>query len=157
MSIVYYAGGRTSPLRGVDISNAMIELLAVVRWGALDYLVMDMPPGISDTILDTVRFVRKARFLIVTTPSKLAFETVRKLITLLKDLNVPILGVIENMRMKSSRFIQQQVEGMGVNFWGAIPFDTKLEDAIGDVKKLSETEFGKGMEDITVKNLNLED
>jgi ATP-binding protein involved in chromosome partitioning len=70
LSIIYYAGDNPSPLRGVDISNAMIELLAITQWGSLDFLIVDMPPGIGDIILDTIRLMKRAEFLIVTTPSK---------------------------------------------------------------------------------------
>ncbi|MCK5023812.1 MAG: P-loop NTPase, partial [Candidatus Aenigmarchaeota archaeon] len=55
MSIIYYTGDNPSPLRGGDISNAIIELLAITRWEELDFLVIDMPPGIGDIALDTIR------------------------------------------------------------------------------------------------------
>ncbi|HII85661.1 TPA: ATP-binding protein, partial [Candidatus Bathyarchaeota archaeon] len=57
MSLIYYSGGQAAPLRGEDTSNALIELLAVTRWGKLDYLVIDMPPGIGDAVLDLIRLV----------------------------------------------------------------------------------------------------
>ena len=87
MSIIHYVGDRASPLRGADFSNALIELLAVTVWGELDFLIVDMPPGISDAALDVIRLIRKAEFLVVTTPSRLAFETIRKFIDLLAELN----------------------------------------------------------------------
>jgi len=155
MSIIYYTADRASPLRGADFSNALIELLAVTVWGDLDFLVIDMPPGISDATLDLLRLVRKAEFLIVTTPSRLAFETVRKFIDLLLELNVPILGVIENMKMTDSDFIRREVERRGVKFWGEIPFDKNLEESIGDVHKLLKTKFGKTLERMINENLNL--
>ena len=148
MSIVYYSGEYASPLRGVDVSNALIELLAITRWNNLDFLIIDMPPGISDATLDVIRLVKRIKFVIVTTPSRLAFETVRKLISLLSELQIPIMGVIENMKMKKSRFIQQEVEGGGITFWGEIPFDTELEEAIGDVNKLYATQFGKKLREM---------
>lgn len=148
MSIIYYSGDAPSPLRGVDVSNAIIELLAITKWRPLDFLVVDMPPGISDATLDIIRLIRRINFLVVTTPSKVAFETVGKLIELLKDLNVPILGVIENMKMRDSLFIRKQVERYDVPFLGEIKFDPKLEDSIGDVDKLLETDFAKGLEKI---------
>jgi len=58
------------------------------------------------------------------------------------------VGVVENMKMKESRFIQQQIEGRGIPFWGEIPFDTMLEEAIGDVNKLLATQFGKKLGEI---------
>ncbi|MBE0520312.1 P-loop NTPase, partial [Candidatus Bathyarchaeota archaeon] len=91
---------------------------------------------------------KRIRFLMVTTPSRLAFETVRKLINLLSELRIPIMGVIENMKMKGSQFIQQQVEDRGITFWGEIPFDTELEEAIGNVNNLLATQFGKKLEEI---------
>lgn len=148
MSIVYYSGEYASPLRGVDVSNALIELLAVTKWNTLDFLIVDMPPGISDATLDVIRLLKRIKFVIVTTPSRLAFETVRKLISLLSDLGIPIMGVIENMKMKKSRFIQEQVEGRGITFWGEIPYDAQLEEAIGDVHKLLATQFGKKLGEI---------
>ena len=153
MSMVYYSGDYVSPLRGADVSNALIELLAITRWNTLDFLVIDMPPGISDATLDLVRLIKGIRFLMVTTPSQLAFETVRKLIDLLTKLKVPIIGVIENMKMKESSFIRQQVEGRGISFLGEIPFDTELEEAIGNVNKLSETVFGRKIGEIVPKSM----
>lgn len=148
MSIIYYSGDAPSPLRGADISNAIIELLAITKWPSLNFLVIDMPPGISDATLDVIRLIKRISFLVVTTPSKMAFETVRKLIRLLNGLKVPIVGVIENMKMADSSFIREQVEKYDVPFWGEINFDSKLEDSIGDVNKLLETEFAKSLEKI---------
>ncbi|MCW3994308.1 MAG: Mrp/NBP35 family ATP-binding protein [Candidatus Bathyarchaeota archaeon] len=148
MSIVYYSGEYALPLRGVDVSNALIELLAITRWDNLDFLIVDMPPGISDATLDVIRLVKRIEFVVITTPSRLAFETVRKLIDLLSELGIPIMGVVENMKMEESRFIQQQIEGRGITFWGDIPFDAELEEAIGDVNKLLATQFSKKLGEI---------
>ncbi|MCK4424041.1 P-loop NTPase [Candidatus Bathyarchaeota archaeon] len=153
MSIVYYSGDYVSPLRGADVSNVLIELLAITRWNTLDFLIIDMPPGISDATLDIIRLIKETKFLIVTTPSQLAFETVRKLINLLTALKIPIIGVIENMKMKESSFIRQQVKGRGIAFLGEIPFDTELEEAIGNVNKLSETVFSKKIGEIVAKSV----
>ena len=155
MSIIYYARDRASPLRGADFSNALIELLAVTVWGKLDFLVIDMPPGISDATLDILRLIRRAEFLVVTTPSRLAFETVRKFIDLLLESNVPVLGVIENMKMTNSNFIRREVEKRSVKFWGEIPFDKNLEESIGNAEKLLSTEFGKALKRMTTENLDL--
>jgi len=155
MSIVYYSGEQTLPLRGADISNALIELFAITRWNTLDFLIIDMPPGISDATLDIIRLVKKINFLIVTTPSQLAFETVRKLVSLLRELKIPIIGVVENMKIKDSSFIKQQVESKGLNFWGGIPFDKKLEESLGKVDKLLETVFARELKEIVSENLKL--
>jgi ATP-binding protein involved in chromosome partitioning len=153
MSIVYYAGERTLSLRGVDISNVLIELLSVTSWNALDFLIVDMPPGISDATLDLLRLIKGVKFLIVTTSSPLAFESVKKLMELLLELKMPVIGVVENMKMKESLFIQRQVEDRSIKFWGGVPFDAQLEEAIGDVNKLLETEFGKKLGELIERNL----
>ncbi len=151
MSIVYYSGNQATPLRGADVSNALIELLAITRWENLDFLVIDMPPGIGDATLDLLRLVKDIKFLIVTTPSRLAFETVRKLASLLKRLEIPIIGIVENMKMNGSKFIQRRVESLGLPFLGEIPFDNEIEGAIGNVDMLLKTVFAKKLESIAAK------
>ncbi len=143
MSIVYYAVDEPAPLRGVDISNAIIELMAITRWGELDYLVIDMPPGIGDATLDMIRLTQGIQFLLVTTPSRVAFETVRKLLELLRGLGVPVIGVVENMVMRPSGRIRGLLEGAGVPHLGTVAFDPELEDALGDVGKLMRTRFAE--------------
>jgi ATP-binding protein involved in chromosome partitioning len=136
MSLVYYSGNKALPLRGADTSNALIELLAVTLWSKLDFLIIDMPPGIGDAVLDLIRLVPRIEFLIVTTSSQLAFETVRKLVAVLRDSKVPVLGVVENMKMTESRNVLRETEALGLRFLGEIPYDPKVEAAIGDVVKL---------------------
>jgi ATP-binding protein involved in chromosome partitioning len=151
MSIVYYSGDLAAPLRGADVSNAFVELLSVTRWGKLDFLVLDMPPGIGDATLDLVRLIEKIEFLIVTTSSRLAFETVRKLTSLLKELKIPVIGVVENMKMNQSKTIRQQTKKLGLTYLGEMPYDNSVEEAIGNTKKLMNTTPGN-----RVKNLTME-
>jgi ATP-binding protein involved in chromosome partitioning len=148
MSIIYYTRDHPTPLRGSDVSNVLIELLAITQWGALDVLVLDLPPGLGDLTLDVIRFITATTFLLITTPSKLAFETARKLIRLLREQHTSIGGVVENMTRKDSPFIQSQVKRQSVSFLGAIAFDPDLEDAIGDVEKLQATKFMNAVNEI---------
>jgi ATP-binding protein involved in chromosome partitioning len=148
VSIVYYSKGGVLPLRGADVSNALIELLSIMRWGRLDFLVIDLPPGIGDVTLDLIRLIRGIRFLIVTTPSRLAFETVRKLARLLNDLHIPIVGVVENMKMTPSNFIKKQVQELGLEYLTEIPYDKELEATIGNVARLSETVLARKVEQL---------
>lgn len=143
MSLVYYSGDHAAPLRGVDTSNALIELLAVTLWSDLDYLVIDMPPGIGDAVLDLIRLVKRIEFVVVTTSSQLAFETVKKLGGLLRELKVPVLGVVENMKMNESVNLQRQTEKLGLKFLAGIPYDPKVETAIGDAGELLKTEIAQ--------------
>jgi ATP-binding protein involved in chromosome partitioning len=141
MSITYFSRNAPTPLRGVDASNALIELLAITRWSDLDYLIFDMPPGIGDLTLDVIRLIPNLAFILVTTPSKVSFETVRKLLQLLHEQQVPIIGVIENMSRGSSSYIQNNVEQLGHTYLGAIPFDSHLEAAIGNVPSILASSF----------------
>lgn len=151
MSIVYYTEDKPSPFRGIDISNIIIELLAITQWGKLDYLIIDMPPGIGDETLDVIRLVKNSKFLVVTTPSKVALGAVGKLLRLLKELEISTIGVIENMTMTKSSYISNEICQMKLNYLGSVSFDHKLEDAIGKPDKLMNTEFMKDF-DIIIKN-----
>ncbi|MBS7636856.1 P-loop NTPase [Candidatus Bathyarchaeota archaeon] len=141
VSIVAYSRENALPLRGADVSNALMELFATIIWGELDFLIVDMPPGISDALLDVIRLVKGINFLIVTTPSPLAFETVKKLLELLAELKVPVVGVVENMKIRESNFIPQNVRDAGFRFLGELPFDPKVEDSLGNVDTLLKTDF----------------
>jgi ATP-binding protein involved in chromosome partitioning len=141
MSITYFSRNAPTPLRGTDASNALIELLAITRWNDLDYLLFDMPPGIGDLTLDVIRLIPCLAFVLVTTPSKVSFETVRKLLQLLKEQQVPVIGVIENMKRMTTRYIQDHVVQMGHTYLGAVPFDPHLEKAIGNVSSLQASAF----------------
>jgi len=153
VSIVSYSHDDPLPLRGADISNALIELLAVTRWPDVDYLIIDMPPGTGDAMLDLVRLLKRVEFIIVTTPSPLAFETVKKVVTLLSEMKVPIAGMIENMKVKGSRFIEEQAVILRVPYWGALPYDTQIEDSLGSVSKLLRTSFGKELREMVLLRL----
>jgi len=153
MSLIHFSGDQATPLRGADVSNVLIELLAVTQWGELDFLVLDMPPGIGDAVLDLVRLVKRIEFLIVTTPSRLAFETVKKQVRLLQDLKVPIIGVVENMRMNQAKNIEQETVKLGLQFLAGIPYDSEVEDAIGDVTKLRGTTIAKKILKVVADNI----
>jgi ATP-binding protein involved in chromosome partitioning len=149
MSLVYFVGDNPVPLRGEDVSNALIELLAVTQWGTLDFLVIDMPPGIGDVILDLVRLIKRIEFLIVTTPSLLAFETVKKQVALLCELKMPIIGVVENMKMDVAEGVEVETGKFGLKYLGEIPFDPQVEGAIGNEEKLLNTAIAKKLKRIS--------
>ncbi len=143
MSIVHYSVNEPVPLRGADASNAIVELLAITRWEALDYLVIDMPPGIGDATLDMIRLIPRIEFLVVTTPSRLAYESVRKLLVLLKDQRMPTIGVIENMAMEHTAYIEAETKKVGSKYVGVLDYDASVEAAIGDPEALEKTKFYK--------------
>jgi ATP-binding protein involved in chromosome partitioning len=151
MSIVYFTEEKPSPFRGVDISNIILELLAITQWGSLDFLIIDMPPGIGDETLDVIRYMKNSEFLVVTTPSKVALAAVGKLLNILRELKKPILGVIENMTMTESPFIAEELRKLHVRYLGKIGFDETLEEAIGKPDKLIKTQLMNDLEKITSK------
>jgi ATP-binding protein involved in chromosome partitioning len=73
------------------------QFLRQVEWGALDYLVLDLPPGTGDIQLTIVQTVALAGTIIVTTPQEVALIDARKAATMFQKVNVPVLGLIENM------------------------------------------------------------
>ena len=150
MSIIYYVGNEPLPLRGEDISNAIIELLAITRWGPLDFLIIDMPPGIGDTTLDVIRLIKKAEFLIISTQSKTTLETVKRILKMLKELKIPVLGIVENMKTTNSSFMRNQLKIFDVPFLGEISFDKNFEDAIGSPNELLKTKFVQDLKKIVL-------
>lgn len=153
MSLVYFSGEKPAPLRGADVSNALIELLAVTQWGSLDFLVIDMPPGIGDVLLDLLRLVNRVEFLIVTTPSLLAFETVKKQASLLFEQKAPILGVVENMKRIKADNVKAETEKLGLRYLAEVSFDSGVEDSIGDEAKLLSSSIGKAIKQVAEKNI----
>ncbi len=151
MSIVIFTKDLPSAFRGIDITNIIIEILAITQWGKLDYLIIDMPPGIGDETLDVINLVKKSKFLVVTTPSKVAMGAVSKLLLMLKEQKLPTIGVVENMKMKKGDYIKNSVQEMNMEYLGSIDFDEDLEESIGMPKKLNETSFMKDMDKIVEK------
>ena len=83
--------------RGPMIHSFIQQMLKDVMWGALDYLVFDMPPGTGDAQLSLSQVIPLDGVVMVTTPQDVALLDVRKAIGMFQKLNVPILGVVENM------------------------------------------------------------
>ncbi|MEM0264419.1 MAG: P-loop NTPase [Candidatus Methanomethylicia archaeon] len=152
MSITYYTQNNPIPLRGKEISNALMEILTITKWKSLDYLVIDAPPGISDIILDMLRIEWNIKFIIVTTPSKLAMETVNKLIKLLLEQNAEIIGIIVNMILNEEEV--KEIEKLKVKILSKIPFQYDIEKKLGDIEELIKTEIFKEIQKITL-NLSL--
>ena len=98
MSIGFFVKeGEAAVLRGPMLSNTIKQFLFDVEWGELDYLVIDLPPGTGDAQLTLSQAIPLTGAVMVTTPQEVALQDVRKGIAMFKHLNVPILGVVENM------------------------------------------------------------
>ncbi len=148
MSIIYFTEENPAPLKGKDIINAIIELLAITIWDELDFLIIDMPPGMGEEVMAIIKFMKNAEFIVVTTPSILSWETVKKLLIFLKENKCNVVGVIENMVIEKS--IENEIKKVS-NYLGKIGFDENVENCIGEPSKLLESKFGKDVEKIAVK------
>jgi ATP-binding protein involved in chromosome partitioning len=152
MSIVYFVKEKPLPFRGEDFSNAIIELLAITRWVSLDYLVIDMPPGIGDATLDVIRVIKNIEFVMVGNQSRLAVMTLQKILQTTKQSKKKVIGVIENMPLFESGEKVNNLKSLGVPFLGKIGFDKGYEEALGNKKKLLATQFAKDLKDIISNN-----
>jgi ATP-binding protein involved in chromosome partitioning len=83
--------------RGPMVQGALNQFLADVSWGELDYLVLDLPPGTGDVALSLAQRLKSTGAVIVTTPQEIALQDVYKSVSMCRKLNIPILGVVENM------------------------------------------------------------
>lgn len=83
--------------RGPMLHGALLQFLKDVNWGKLDYLVLDLPPGTGDVALTLSQRVKATGAVVVTTPQEVALMDVYKAISMCHKLNIPVLGVVENM------------------------------------------------------------
>jgi len=99
--------------RGPMVSMAMQQMLRDTQWGELDYLVVDLPPGTGDIQLTLSQKIPLRGAIVVTTPQDLALLDVRKACEMFKKLNVPILGIVENMSIYTCPHCGQQSQIFG--------------------------------------------
>ena len=83
--------------RGPMVTSALNQLLTDTRWGGVDYLIVDMPPGTGDIQLTLAQQVPVSGAIIVTTPQDIALADARKGLEMFQKVNVPVLGIVENM------------------------------------------------------------
>ena len=127
--------------RGPMIHSFIQQMLKDVMWGALDYLVFDMPPGTGDAQLSLSQVMPLSGVVMVTTPQDVALLDVRKAIGMFQRLNVPILGIVENMStfacphcgQRTSIFGDERraADGRGVRRPAAGPAAARSGDARG--------------------------
>lgn len=120
--------------RGPMIHQAIQQLLRDVDWGELDFMIIDLPPGTGDAQLTLSQSVPLAGALIVTQPQEMALGDARRGIAMFGQVNVPVLGIIENM---SGDFFgegggKRLAEELGIPFLGSIPLDPQVRVG-GDV------------------------
>ena len=124
--------------RGPMINSAIQQFLRDVDWGALDYLIVDLPPGTGDAQLSLSQLVPLTGAVIVTTPQEVSLLDSRKGLAMFQKVNVPVLGIIENMssfvcphcKERTDIFShgggRKAAETLGVPFLGEIPIDPAI-------------------------------
>jgi ATP-binding protein involved in chromosome partitioning len=126
--------------RGPMVMSALTQMLREVEWGTLDIMVVDMPPGTGDAQLTMAQQVPLRGSVIVSTPQDLALIDARRGIAMFKRVNVPVLGIVENM----STFIcpncgtrhdifghggaRHEAERLGVPFLGEVPLEMSIRE-----------------------------
>ncbi len=127
--------------RGPMVISALTQMLKDVAWGELDMLVVDMPPGTGDAQLTMAQQVPLSGAVIVSTPQDLALIDARKGLNMFKRVNVPVLGIIENMSYflcpkcghRSDIFshggARHEAERLGVPFLGALPLHMAIRES----------------------------
>jgi ATP-binding protein involved in chromosome partitioning len=128
-------------LRGPMVTKYTQQFLRQVNWDGLDYLVLDLPPGTGDIQLTIVQTVSLAGAVIVTTPQEVALIDARKAVTMFQKVNVPVLGIIENMSYflcpsDGKRYDifgegggQREAARVGVPLLGQVPIDIPTREA----------------------------
>ncbi|HEX8891079.1 MAG TPA: Mrp/NBP35 family ATP-binding protein [Pyrinomonadaceae bacterium] len=137
---VLQPGDKPMIVRGPILHGLVKQFLTDVRWGELDYLIVDMPPGTGDVQLSLAQLVPVQGAVLVTTPQEVAVMDVRRALRMFETVAVPVLGVVENM----SYFIapdtgvrynifgegggQKLAEQYGVPFLGAVPLGLEVRE-----------------------------
>ena len=126
--------------RGPMVMSALTQMLREVEWGTLDVMVVDMPPGTGDAQLTMAQQVPLKGAVIVSTPQDLALIDARRGIAMFRRVNVPVLGIVENMSMficphcgtRSDIFghggARHEAERLGVPFLGEVPLDIVIRE-----------------------------
>jgi len=124
--------------RGPMVMKALDQFLSDVKWGALDFMIIDLPPGTGDAQLTMTQKVPLTGAVIVTTPQDVALIDARKGLAMFRKVNVPVLGIIENMSYFICRHCGEREEifghggghktadMLGVPFLGEVPIDPKV-------------------------------
>ena len=126
--------------RGPMASQALEQLITQTRWDNLDYLVVDMPPGTGDIQLTMSQKVPLTGAVIVTTPQDIALLDAKKGITMFQKVNVPILGIVENMAVHVCSHCghvehifgqdggKRMAENLGMDYLGALPLALSIRE-----------------------------
>jgi Mrp family chromosome partitioning ATPase len=148
ISINFFLPNEDDPViwRGPMLAGAVKQFWEEVDWRDLDYLVVDLPPGTGDVPLTVMQTLPVNGIIIVSSPQELAFMVVKKTIKMTQKMNIPILGVVENMSYAICPHCNEKLEmfgksqgdqvakDTGLDFLGALPWDVKLNALVDEGK-----------------------
>ncbi len=142
MSIGFLVGEDTPMIwRGPMVQSALMQMLRDVVWGEIDVLIVDMPPGTGDAQLTMAQQVPLTGAVIVSTPQSVALADVKKAVNMFRKVDVPILGVVENMSLYicpkcghedhifSHGGARQEAEAQQVPFLGEVALEPAIREA----------------------------
>jgi ATP-binding protein involved in chromosome partitioning len=127
--------------RGSLVTKAIKQLLGDVKWGSLDFMIVDFPPGTGDQILTVAQTIQLDAAIIVTTPQEVALLDTGKAVNMMKQMGIPYVAVVENMSYLICPHCGNKIdlfgegggeklaEKMGVDFLGKVPIDLKAREA----------------------------
>ena len=135
--------------RGPMVTSAVKQFMQEVEWGDLDYMVLDLPPGTGDIQLTLVQTVPLTGAVVVSTPQTVALDDARKGVAMFKKVNVPVLGIVENMAyfvppdMPEKKYYifgkhgaRKLAERIGANFLGEIPLEQSVRESSDEGKPI---------------------
>jgi ATP-binding protein involved in chromosome partitioning len=135
--------------RGPMVMGALQQMLRDVAWGELDIMIVDMPPGTGDAQLTMAQQVALAGAVIVSTPQDIALIDARRGLSMFNKVNVPVLGIIENMSYflcphcgeRSNIFghggARREAERLGIDFLGEVPLDLAIRETSDDGRPIT--------------------
>jgi ATP-binding protein involved in chromosome partitioning len=153
--------------RGPMVMSALQQMLRDVAWGELDIMIVDMPPGTGDAQLTMAQQVALAGAVIVSTPQDIALIDARKGLNMFTKVNVPVLGIIENMSYflcphcgeRSDIFshggARQEAERLGTDFLGEVPLDMAIRETSDEGRPITvsqpDSPYAQTFRDIAAK------
>src|ERR1700761_2373570 len=103
-------GDKPLVMRGPMLHQIIRQFLQQVQWGELDFLIVDLPPGTGDVVISLVQTVPLTGAVVVSTPSDVALQDARKALEMFHQVNVPVLGIVENMSHFTCPHCHQEVD-----------------------------------------------
>jgi ATP-binding protein involved in chromosome partitioning len=111
ISIGYISpGDKPLVMRGPMLHQIIRQFLQQVDWGELDYLIIDLPPGTGDVVISLVQTVPLTGAVVVSTPSDVSLQDARKALEMFAQVNVPVLGIVENMSHFTCPHCHQEID-----------------------------------------------